>query len=56
MCWWEVKEGSVFLHLDVRCGGDGVLLKGRTLKAAEILMKYYESENAFSAAQISWGA
>lgn len=56
MCWWEVKDRTVFLHLDVRCGGDGVLLKGRTLKMAEILMKYYESENTFSAAQMFCGS
>lgn len=51
MCWWEVKEQDVLLHLDVRCGGGGVILNGRTLKMAEIVMKQYENTDAFEAAQ-----
>lgn len=51
MCWWEIKGQDVLLHLDVRCGGEGVILNGRTLKMAEILMKRYETEDTFAATQ-----
>ncbi len=50
ICWWEIAERDILLHLDVRCGGMGVLLGGRRLKVAEIVMKQYEKENAFEAA------
>ncbi len=56
MCWWEVKGRSVLLHLDVRCGGDGVLLQGRTLKMAEVLMRQYGTEDAFEAARLFCGS
>lgn len=51
LCWWEVKENDLLLHLDVRCGGGGVLLNGRKLKMAEILMQRYKREDAFEAAK-----
>lgn len=51
MCWWETDGQDLLLHLDVRCGGDGVLLGGRRLKMAEILMRRYEETDAFTAAQ-----
>lgn len=51
ICWWEKDGESILLHLDVRCGGEGVLLKGRKLKMAEILMRQYETENTFAAVQ-----
>lgn len=51
MCWWEICGNEVLLHLDVRCGGEGVRLKGRRLLAARVLMKYYEGQDAFAAGQ-----
>ena len=48
MCWWEIKDNDVLLHLDVRCGGAGVVLAGRTLEVATVLMKCYET-SAFEA-------
>ena len=51
MCWWEVNGNDLLLHLDVRCGGEGVLLNGRSLKMAEIIMYSYEGADAFSAAE-----
>ncbi|MGN1266318.1 MAG: glycoside hydrolase family 36 protein [Dorea sp.] len=37
MCYWHVDSQGITLFLDVRCGGAGVLLDGRTIKAAEIV-------------------
>lgn len=51
MCWWEMRKGDLLLHLDVRCGGLGVVLDGRSLDAASVLMKRYEGKTAFEAAQ-----
>lgn len=51
MCWWEIKGDELVLHLDVRCGGAGVLLKGRRLLAASLLMKRYDTKDTFVAAQ-----
>ena len=51
MCWWEVKGQDLVLHLDTRCGAEGVLLSGRKLRMAEILMDRIPAADAFSAAQ-----
>ena len=51
MCWWECQSEDLLLHLDVRCGGEGVLLSGRELKMAGIVMRSYEETDAFEAAQ-----
>ena len=51
MCWWELQKEKLVLHLDVRCGGKGVVLDGRTLTAAQVLMKEYETD-AFEAASL----
>lgn len=51
MCWWEIEGQDLLLHLDVRCGGEGVLLKGRKMKMAEILMQRYTSGDTFKAVQ-----
>ena len=37
LCYWVVDPKGITLVLDVRCGGAGVLLQGRTIKAAEIV-------------------
>ena len=51
MCWWEVSGQDLLLHLDVRCGGEGVLLQGRCLKMAGIIMRRYDETDSFSAAK-----
>lgn len=51
MCWWEIDREQVKLHLDVRCGGEGVILKGRRLSAASVMMKRYMQEDVFRAGQ-----
>jgi alpha-galactosidase len=38
MCSWEIREGDVLLHLDLRNGTQGVCLDGREFTAAEALM------------------
>lgn len=51
MCSWLLDAGCVRLVLDVRNGGDGVLLGGRTLEAAEIVSRMgQEGEDPFDAA------
>ena len=37
LCHWVVDSKGITLVLDVRCGGAGVLLQGRTIKAAQIV-------------------
>lgn len=51
ICWWRTEESALELHLNVRCGGGGVLLGGRRLEMAEILMLQYENTDAFAAAR-----
>lgn len=51
ICWWEVEADTLLLHLNVRCGGSGVLLGGRRLEMAAILMQQYEGIEAFASAQ-----
>ena len=43
LCYWEVSDGDVLLHLDVRCGGEGVILGGRKLNVAEVVIRSYEN-------------
>lgn len=50
MCFWQADPAGVTLWLDVRCGGEGVLLSGRTLNVCEVVSAVYEG-SAFSAAQ-----
>lgn len=50
MCWWELRGNDLLLHLDVRSGDQGVVLKGRKLAVATVLMKAYQ-EDAFAAAR-----
>ena len=37
MCFWQADTKGITLFLDVRCGGTGVQLKGRKLRAAQIV-------------------
>lgn len=37
-CYWTVTDKTVSLHLDTRCGGEGVQLGNRKLKGVEIVV------------------
>lgn len=51
MCCWLMDAACVRLVLDVRNGGEGVLLQGRTLEAAEIVSRRGKlGEDPFDAA------
>lgn len=49
VCSWQYDTHGVTLWLDVRCGGDGVLLGGRVLEVCSILMCDYYNISAFEA-------
>lgn len=51
MCFWQVDTEGITLVLDVRCGGDGVILNGRTLKMATVISREFEEASTFEAAQ-----
>lgn len=52
MCFWMVDRHQLRLCLDVRNGGSGVLLHGRTLAAATIICrKGSKAESSFEAAR-----
>lgn len=51
MCFWQMDTQGITLVLDVRCGGRGVLLNGRTLTAAQIVALEMEGEDSFRAAR-----
>ena len=51
VCSWQVDPEGITLWLDVRCGGEGVLLQGRELTAAEVVCREYEGISSFEAAQ-----
>ena len=51
MCWWQVDSGGVSLFMDLRSGGRGVVLSGRALQAATIVMRNgEEGERPFDGA------
>lgn len=50
MCYWQADTRGITLFLDVRCGGAGVLLKGRRMKLAELVCLEAQ-EDAFSFAR-----
>ena len=37
LCYWTVDPHGFSLHLDLRCGGEGVRLQGRKLPAASVV-------------------
>ena len=49
MCFWQYDTAGVTLWLDVRCGGEGVVLGGRVLEAATVLFRTYEGCTALEA-------
>ena len=51
MAFWQTDSAGVTLWLDVRCGGGGVLLGGRTLAVCTVLFRSYEGISAFQAAE-----
>lgn len=52
MCCWQVDANCITLVVDVRCGGCGVILAGRTLEAATVISRQgIPAEDGFHAAQ-----
>lgn len=51
MCFWQVDSRGITLVMDVRNGGEGVLLNGRRLKMAELVSMEMEGCDSFRAAQ-----
>lgn len=51
MCYWQADTRGITLVLDVRCGGEGVLLNGRRLKAAELACTEQNGTDSFRFAQ-----
>ena len=49
MCTWQYDTSGVTLWMDVRCGGDGVILAGRQLEVCRIRMEEYRDCLAFDA-------
>ena len=49
MCFWQYDANGITLWLDVRCGGEGVILNGRTIDVCEIVFDEYRDTSAFSA-------
>lgn len=49
VCAWQYDTHGVTLWLDVRCGGDGVLLGARRLDVCRVLMCDYYNMSAFEA-------
>ena len=52
LCFWQYDAAGITLWLDVRCGGDGVVLGGRVLRAATVLFRTYERCTAFEAGRL----
>ncbi|MCL2815435.1 MAG: alpha-galactosidase [Oscillospiraceae bacterium] len=51
MCFWQVCEHDITLCMDIRCGGSGVVLSGRTLHAATVVTRQgARGETPFNAA------
>ena len=51
ICAWQLDPEGVTLWLDVRSGGEGVLLNGRTLLAARVVSRVYSGVESFEAAR-----
>lgn len=48
-CMWQVDTSGVTLRMDVRSGGEGVILKGRTLSVCTVVFRKYAGMTAFRA-------
>ncbi len=51
MCFWQYDGAGVTLWADVRCGGMGVILGGRTLDVCQVVFGEYRDMSAFRAAR-----
>lgn len=52
LCYWLVDSYCITLVMDVRCGGEGVVLAGKTLQAAEIVQRIGQAgETPFATAK-----
>lgn len=51
MCFWYMDMQGITLVMDVRCGGAGVILEGRTLTAARIVAMEMDGEDSYIAAR-----
>ena len=51
MCFWQVDSLGMTLFLDVRCGGNGVNLKGRVIKLADVIACEMRDCTSFEAMQ-----
>ncbi len=47
MCFWQYCTNGITLWLDVRCGGEGVILNGRTLEMCSVIFGEYKNVSAF---------
>ncbi|MBQ1492709.1 MAG: alpha-galactosidase, partial [Blautia sp.] len=45
LCSWQIDPSGITLWLDLRSGGDGVLLSGRTLCAAEVVSSFSPADS-----------
>lgn len=50
-CYWLCDRNGITLVLDTRCGGEGVILGGNTINAAEIVFAESENEKTFAFAK-----
>lgn len=55
MCFWQYDGCGITLWLDVRCGGEGVILNGRSLTLCEIVFADFYDMSAFRAIQKYYG-
>lgn len=55
LCFWQYDTEGVTLWADVRNGGHGVVLNGRTLTACEVLFGDYWNDSAFRSMHAFYG-
>ncbi|MCH4031583.1 MAG: alpha-galactosidase [Lachnospiraceae bacterium] len=48
-CFWQADTSGISLYMDVRCGGEGVVLGGRTLSVCTIVSREYVDLSALEA-------
>ena len=55
LCFWQYDAAGVTLWCDVRCGGEGVLLGGRTVEVCSVVFGEYRDVSAFQALRQYYG-
>ncbi len=50
-CSWQINQEGISLNLDLRCGGEGVVLNGRKLEAAVIVSAMFQGKNVYASAE-----